>query len=105
MRSRWIAALLAGLAACAAGGQARTGRHPERYDLTLPPAVRSPRNEISGLAWAGDRLLLLPQHPERAGVDGGSAPYWNSRAELERAAASSSPAGLVEWALDQPCWR
>lgn len=33
--------------------------------LTLPPPLDTPNAEISGLTWAGDWLILLPQYPQR----------------------------------------
>lgn len=40
------------------------------FELTGPIAV--PEAELSGLAWRGETLILLPQYPERFGEGDGA---------------------------------
>ncbi len=55
-----FACLIAGLLSL----PVRAPAHPLRY-LDLAGPASEPRAELSGLAWHGDRLILLPQFPER----------------------------------------
>lgn len=69
------AALLSALAACApaptqtAAATAPAGRPTERTPVPLPLAAPfdAAQVELSGLAWHGDTLILLPQYPDRVG--------------------------------------
>ena len=56
--------LLAGLFACLFCLPVRALGHPLRYLELAGPASES-RAELSGLAWHGEQLILLPQYPER----------------------------------------
>lgn len=70
---RALAALALALAACAAAPPAATPRLPTRATerpvraLALAAPLDSPRAELSGLAWHGEDLILLPQYPDRFG--------------------------------------
>lgn len=50
--------------------------------LPLDAPYDSPNAEFSGLAWAGETLLLLPQYPQRFGDSGSGALLALDRAEL-----------------------
>ena len=51
--------------------------------IPLAPPLDRPQAEISGLAWCGDRLILLPQYPERFADDGNSYFYYLERQQIE----------------------
>jgi len=52
----------------------------QRIPLSGP--VAQPHAELSGLAWHENRLVLLPQYPDRASVDGDPALYAITRDEI-----------------------
>jgi hypothetical protein len=58
--------------------------------LPLDSAFRRPSLELSGLAWHGDTLVVLPQYPGRAGGDDGPQLYGIARASLQRAVDDST---------------
>jgi hypothetical protein len=51
--------------------------------IPLAPPLDQPDAEISGLAWCGDKLILLPQYPERFSDDGNSYFYYLERQQIE----------------------
>lgn len=62
-----------------------TGVVPEQPVVLLPLSgpLAEARSELSGLAWLGDRLLLLPQYPERFDEAGGDGALFTlTRAEI-----------------------
>lgn len=64
--------------------------------LTIAGPAASPDAEISALCWCGDRLVMLPQHPERlAGASGTQAVFVLDRAEIEAAIADPAATTLV----------
>ena len=82
------------LAACRTGDGApdagpATAGPPEAsvQRLTLSGPLAPPEAEISGLAWHGDDLVLLPQYPSRVG----DAVYTVSRSAIDAAIDGSSP--------------
>jgi hypothetical protein len=58
--------------------------------LPLDSAFSRPSLELSGLAWHGDTLVVLPQYPARAGGDDGPQLYGIARASLQRALDDST---------------
>ncbi len=52
--------------------------------IPLAPPLDQADAEISGLAWCGDKLILLPQYPERFSDDGNSYFYYLKRQQIER---------------------
>lgn len=58
--------------------------------LPLDSAFSRPSLELSGLAWHGDTLILLPQYPARAGGDDGPQLYGIARTALQRALDDST---------------
>jgi hypothetical protein len=57
---------------------------PRPLDLAGP--VSSPDAEISAMCWCGDRLMIVPQHPERFGSEPGELVFFTlPRAEIEAA--------------------
>jgi len=50
--------------------------------LTLAGELSEPDAEISGMVWFEDKLVLVPQHPERLAKDGRLHFYWIERAEI-----------------------
>lgn len=84
---RWIAGTLAALALAALVLWAVP---PRRARETRPEAIpieggpELPSAEISGLAWRGRELVLLPQYPARFGPEGGAV-FVAERAALEAA--------------------
>lgn len=42
--------------------------------ISLTGPIASPQAEISGMAWYGDVLILLPQYPNRFSLDGAGSP-------------------------------
>ena len=50
--------------------------------------------EISGLAWKGDSLVILPQYPSRYAPEGHYQLYALSREEIERARTADAPEPL-----------
>jgi hypothetical protein len=90
-------ALIVSLAGC--GGVATASRAPvevavRQISLAGPLARRDA--EISGLAWDGERLLLLPQYPEFAGPP---AIYSLGRADIEAHVAGARPGPLTPTAI------
>jgi hypothetical protein len=63
-------------------------------EIPLSGPVAQPRAEVSGLAWYGDTLILLPQYPDFAAVEGDGAVYALSRAELLAYLAGAWPGPL-----------
>jgi len=59
-------------------------------EIPLSGPVSKARAEISGLAWCGDRLILLPQYPERFGPGQGRL-FSISRPEIEKSIKGSEP--------------
>ena len=57
--------------------------------LPLDSAFHRPALELSGLAWHGDTLVVLPQYPARTGDDGPQL-YGIARASLQRAMDDST---------------
>ena len=60
-------------------------RTPEEVPVTvisLSGPLSSPDAEISGMAWFGDSLILLPQYPERFDSSGGSALFMLSKSDI-----------------------
>lgn len=82
MRAGFIA-LLVGLAGCGAAPPVEVPVRP----LALAGPLAGPDAEISGLAWDGERLLLLPQYP---GFAGPPALYSLTRAQIEAAIAGDA---------------
>ena len=58
--------------------------------LPLDSAFSRPSLELSGLAWHGDTLVVLPQYPARVGGDDGPQLYGIARASLQRAVDDST---------------
>lgn len=52
--------------------------------IPLAPPLNQADAEISGLTWCGDKLILLPQYPERFSDDGNSYFYYLKRQQIER---------------------
>jgi hypothetical protein len=72
MKARIFILVVLALAACSAAPTAATpnpGAPAEAQVRVIPLAapLDTPRAEISGLAWHGDDLILLPQYPDRFG--------------------------------------
>jgi len=67
--------LIAGLTAC---GQKTTAipesvegvREASQFEIDLEGPIASAQAEVSGMAWCGDQLILLPQYPAMYGEDG-----------------------------------
>ena len=84
LRRAVAAALLAtaGAAASAEPAPAPLVIEPQLLPLAGPAA--SPEAEISALCWCGDRLVLMPQHPERFGAAPGELGFFVlEQADLE----------------------
>ncbi len=52
--------------------------------IPLAPPLNKADAEISGLTWCGDKLILLPQYPERFSDDGNSYFYYLERHQIKR---------------------
>lgn len=63
--------------------------------IPLAGDLVTPRAELSGLAWYGDQLILLPQYPRRFG----NQLYFLPRAEIQRFLRQESTAPLLPQAL------
>jgi len=75
-----------------AGASAGSTQVAEVGPRTLPldSAFSRPSLELSGLAWHGDTLVVLPQYPARAGGNAGPQLYGIARASLRRAMDDST---------------
>ena len=51
--------------------------------IPLASPLDQPDAELSGLTWCGDKLILLPQYPERFSDDGNSYFYYLERQQIE----------------------
>lgn len=106
MPSTRLALLLAGLL-LALGGTACTSSAPPAGDglATLPEqSVRlipldgplaAADAEVSGLAWLGDWLIVLPQFPRRDGTQTEGRLYAIGRAQIEQSLAAAAPAPIT----------
>lgn len=65
-------------------------------EIALAGPLKSRNAEISGLAWYGDMLILLPQYPR---FDGGGHVYALSKAEIEAYLAADAAAPLTPLAI------
>jgi len=63
--------------------------------IPLAPPLDQPNAEISGLSWCGDKLILLPQYPERFSDDGNSYFYYLERRQIEKFLDGNDPAPLT----------
>lgn len=86
-----IACLVPGCGAVATVATATPVEVPVRQ-IALAGPLAGRDAEISGLAWDGDRLLLLPQYPEFAGAP---ALYTLARADIEAHLAGARPGPLT----------
>ena len=50
--------------------------------IALSSPLNQAKAEISGLSWCGDKLIFLPQYPERLSEDGNSYLYYLERQEI-----------------------
>ncbi len=64
-------------------------------EIELEGPVANSRAEISGMAWCGEQLILLPQYPDMFGEDGIGAVFSISKAEIEAYLADESPEGIT----------
>ncbi len=96
LRLTFLMCLIAGLAACR---QSATP-NPELVDvvgeiaqveITLEGPIASAQAEVSGMAWCGDQLILLPQYPAMYGEDGMGSVFSISRVQLEAYLTSENP--------------
>lgn len=71
-------------------GRTRTNHEVPLVMLPLAGGPELPEAEISGLAWRGDELVLLPQYPRRFG-DGSGAVFVVTRAEIEAVIDGRAP--------------
>lgn len=62
--------------------------------LPLGAPLNQDDMEISGLAWKGDTLVVLPQYPSRHTSDGTFQAYGLTRTDIEHARTSASAAAL-----------
>ena len=63
-------------------------------EIPLSGPVAQPSAEVSGLAWYGDHLILLPQYPDFASREGDGAIYALSKADLLAYLAGAWPGPL-----------
>jgi len=88
--------LIAGLTAC---GQKTTAipesvegvREASQFEIDLEGPIASAQAEVSGMAWCGDQLILLPQYPAMYGEDGTGSFFSISKAQLEAYLTSEDP--------------
>ena len=78
----------------------KTGAQPATLEsklkeLALAGPVTNPDSEISGMAWFGQHLILLPQYPRMVQDEGDGALLAIPRAELEEAIAADAPSPIT----------
>jgi len=88
--------LITGLTAC----RQEMTTNPESVDvveeaaqveIVLEGPIASAQAEVSGMAWCGDQLILLPQYPAMYGEDGTGNVFSISKAQLEAYLTSEDP--------------
>ena len=70
----------------------------EVQEIPLIGSIAEPKAEVSGMAWCGTHLILLPQYPDRFNIDGTDHIFSIEERELDAYLKGEYPDGIEpEW--------